>query len=108
MKVYNVWKTDSNGNPIDGSDRILTGSNLYSILKHLAYEEGVLIKETDLFVRCENGEIWHVEYSHVKEIIEGEFEEDELVECNMCGYIMWYNEDDRIIKCVNSECTRCY
>jgi hypothetical protein len=31
----------------------------------------------------------------------------EEVECNMCGSIMWYNEEDGIHECTNSECTRC-
>lgn len=36
--------------------------------------------------------------------MENELEE---VECNMCVDIMWYNEEDGIYECVNSECPRC-
>ena len=34
-------------------------------------------------------------------------DELEEVECNMCGSVMWYNEEDGIYECTNSECTRC-
>ena len=34
-------------------------------------------------------------------------EETEEVECNMCGSLMWYDEENGIYVCTNSECTRC-
>jgi len=34
-------------------------------------------------------------------------EEIEEVECNMCGSLMWYDEESGIYVCTNSECTRC-
>ena len=34
-------------------------------------------------------------------------EEIEEVECNMCGSLMWYDEENGIYICTNSECTRC-
>ena len=65
-KVYNVWKTDFELNPIDGTDRVLTGSNLYNVLKHLAYDEGVTVKQSDLFVTCKNGNVWIVKYAYTQ------------------------------------------
>lgn len=38
--------------------------------------------------------------------LEGKLD-DEEVECNMCGNLMWYNEEDGIYMCTNQECTRC-
>ena len=34
-------------------------------------------------------------------------EEEEEVECNMCGSLMDYNHEDGIYECHNQECTRC-
>lgn len=34
-------------------------------------------------------------------------ETDDIVDCNMCGYMMYYNEECGIYECTNSECTRC-
>jgi len=36
------------------------------------------------------------------------FEEDEEVECNMCGNIMDLLPDESNYVCTNTECTRCY
>lgn len=43
MKKYNVWKADSNGNPIEGTDRVISGISKRAMIKHLAHEEGVNI-----------------------------------------------------------------
>lgn len=59
---YTAWKTDSNLEPIEGTDRILKGSSRKSIVKHIAYEEGVTYKEGDILVRCKDGNIWFVMY----------------------------------------------
>lgn len=32
-------------------------------------------------------------------------DEEEVVECNTCGYIMWYNRELGIFCCSNIECT---
>ena len=34
-------------------------------------------------------------------------DDDEAVDCHMCGNMMWYSEDDGIYVCINQECTRC-
>lgn len=55
---YNVWKSKSNGNPIEGTDRILEGISKRAIMKHLAYEEGVEYQHNDMIVRCNDGTFW--------------------------------------------------
>lgn len=57
---YNAWKSNQKGEPIEGTDRILTGSSKRSILKHLAYEEGVEHQHNDVIIRCQDGTTWHV------------------------------------------------
>ena len=57
---YNTWKAKSNGDPIDGSDRILTGVSKRAIIKHLAFEEGVKHQHNDMIVRCKDGTMWCV------------------------------------------------
>lgn len=57
---YNAWKVDSNGWPIEGTDRVLRGTSVRSIIKHLSYEEGVEYKHGKLSVHCKDGTIWHV------------------------------------------------
>jgi hypothetical protein len=34
---YNAWKAKSNGEPIERTDRILTGVSKRAIIKHLAF-----------------------------------------------------------------------
>lgn len=60
--TYFAWKTKSNGDIIDGTDRVLSGSGRKSVIKHLAHEEGVQYREGNIFVRCKNGDIWFVTY----------------------------------------------
>jgi len=55
---YNAWKSDSNGNPIEGTDRIFTGKSTRSFLKHIAYEEGIEHNHNDVLVRLKNGDMW--------------------------------------------------
>lgn len=57
---YNAWKAKSNGEPIEGTDRILTGVSKRSIIKHLAFEEGVEYQHNDMIVRCKDGTTWCV------------------------------------------------
>lgn len=57
---YNVWKAKSNGEPIEGTDRILTGVSKRAIIKHLAFEEGVEHQHNDMIVRCKDGTTWCV------------------------------------------------
>ena len=44
VKKYNAWKSKSNGDPIEGTDRIFNGVSKRSVIKHL----------------CKDGTIWHV------------------------------------------------
>lgn len=55
---YNAWKATPNGEPIEGTDRILTGVSKRAIIKHLAYEEGVEHMHNDMTVKCKDGTIW--------------------------------------------------
>jgi len=57
---YNAWKAKSNGDPIDGTDRILTGVSKRAIIKHLTFEEGVKHQHNDMIVRCKDGTMWCV------------------------------------------------
>ena len=34
-------------------------------------------------------------------------QETEEVKCNTCDSLMWYDEENGIYVCTNSECTRC-
>ena len=65
QKKYQVWKADSKCEPIEGTDRVLFGSSKKSVVKHLAYEEGVQYSEGDILVRCKNGDVWFVRYSKI-------------------------------------------
>jgi hypothetical protein len=57
---YNAWKANSNGDPIEGTDRIFTGVSKRAIIKHLAFDEDVEHQHNDLLVRCKDGTIWCV------------------------------------------------
>ena len=57
---YNAWKAKSNGDPIEGTDRILNGVSKRAIIKHLAFEEGVEHQHNDMIVRCKDGTMWCV------------------------------------------------
>jgi hypothetical protein len=65
QRTYFVWKTKSNGDLIEGTDRVLSGSSKKSVVKHLAHEEDTQYKEGDTLVRCKNGDIWFVRYSKI-------------------------------------------
>ncbi len=60
INKYHVWKSKSNGEPIEGTDRILTGVNARSVVQHLAFEEGIEPQQSKRLVRCEDGTVWHV------------------------------------------------
>lgn len=60
MNRYNAWKAKPNCEPIEGTDRILTGVSKRAILKHLAYEEKVEYQHNDMIVRCKDGNMWCV------------------------------------------------
>ena len=57
---YNAWKAKSNGDPIEGTDRIFTGISKRAVIKHLAFQEGVKSRHNDMMVRCKDGTVWHV------------------------------------------------
>lgn len=57
---YNAWKTDSNLNPIEGTDRILTANSKRAVVRHLSYEEGVEYVYSSMIVRCKDGTLWCV------------------------------------------------
>lgn len=57
---YSAWKANLNGEPIEGTDRILSGVSKRAIIKHLAFEEGVEHQHNDMIVRCKDGTTWCV------------------------------------------------
>lgn len=57
---YNVWKANSQCEPIEGTDRILLGKSKRNVLKHLAYEEKVEYKHNDRVIKLPNGDMWCV------------------------------------------------
>jgi len=59
-RLYFAWKTDNRGNPIEGIEKTYRGVSKRAVLKHIAFEEGVEFKPTDLFVICKDGTRWHV------------------------------------------------
>ena len=59
-KIFFAWKATSLGEPIEGTDRMFRGISKRSVIKHLAYEEGVDWKHNDMIVRLPNGDNWCV------------------------------------------------
>ncbi len=57
---YQAWKANPNCDPIEGTDRILTGTSKRAILQHLAHEEGVEHNHNDMSVKCKDGTMWFV------------------------------------------------
>ena len=55
---YNVWKTDSKCNPIEGTDKIMRAPSKRWLMNHIAYENGVEILHGSLIVRLPNGDMW--------------------------------------------------
>lgn len=51
---YNAWKADTHCEPIEGTDRIISGVSKRAVLKHLAYEEGVEYKHGNMTVKCKD------------------------------------------------------
>lgn len=66
-KVYHVWKTKANGDPISGSDRYLTGPNRDHIIRFLEEEAGLeKSKYRTGRVVLQNGDKWFVTYLRKK------------------------------------------
>lgn len=62
QKRYMAWKTNSKGEPIEGTERVFKGSTIKNPIRYLAHEEGVSYKEGDIMVKCDNGDRWAVRY----------------------------------------------
>lgn len=60
QKKYSVWLADSNGRPIDGTDRTMIGPSKKYILKYLAVEENISYKGWESFIIRPNGDRWCV------------------------------------------------
>ena len=61
VKKYHAWKAKANTcEPVEGTDRILTGKSKRAILDHLAYEENVVRQHHSLVVRCNDATFWCV------------------------------------------------
>jgi len=54
LKRYNVWKSNSNSDPIDGTDRTLTGPSKRWIMRQITYENNIKYNN-ELIVRLPNG-----------------------------------------------------
>lgn len=70
----------------------------------------VRIYEDLIFTNFKNisGDVKKI-YNSLEEFLKDwDMEEMEEVECNMCGSLMWYDEENGIHVCTDSECTRCY
>lgn len=57
---YLAWKTDSIGNPIEGTDRIFKAESKRNVVKLLAYEEGIEQPHNHFIVRCKDNTNWCV------------------------------------------------
>ena len=57
---YNAWKAKPNCDPIEGTDKILSGTSKRATLDHLAFEEGVKRGHNEMLVRCNDGMLWFV------------------------------------------------
>jgi hypothetical protein len=62
--VYFAWKSDKNGEPIDGTDREFKGESRSNVLKLLSHEEGVDYDITSTNVKCKDGNIWNVRFGY--------------------------------------------
>jgi len=58
MLKFNVWKVNKDGNPIEGTDKIMTATSLRWLMRHIAYMEGVELRLGSKIVRLPNGEMW--------------------------------------------------
>ncbi len=61
LKTYYAWKATSKGEPIENTDRKLTGTSKRAVLAHLAYEEKVPHNQNDMVVQLPNGDFWCVQ-----------------------------------------------
>jgi hypothetical protein len=61
-RQYAGWKTNKNGDPIEGTDRIFLASNRRLVLQLLAFEEQVELNLNASFVICKDGSRWYVRY----------------------------------------------
>lgn len=67
MKIFKAWLVNSKGDPVNGTDRILKGTNKQNVIKHLCYEESVSFESLNpntSFVPLSNGNKWFVIFSH--------------------------------------------
>jgi hypothetical protein len=55
---YLCWRCLPNGDPIEGTDRIINAKSQRAVIKHVAYTEGIDIRHGALIARCDNGEFW--------------------------------------------------
>lgn len=60
MNKYHVWKSKSSGEPIFGTDRIISSVSARKVVQHLAFEEGVEYHHNNRLIRCKDGTIWYV------------------------------------------------
>ena len=57
---YYAWLSDKDSNPIEGSDRIISGPSKRWILEMIAYENKVEHLHNSPIVRLPNGDVWCV------------------------------------------------
>lgn len=56
--TYNIWKCNSNCEPIEGTDRIIKGPSLRWIMRQIAFENKVDPNQSYPIVKLSNGEFY--------------------------------------------------
>jgi len=60
LKRYCAWKTDKDGNPIEGEEKYYTGVSKRRVLNHIAYENNIPYHHNPILVRLNDGTMWFV------------------------------------------------
>lgn len=56
---YNLWKADSSGNPIEGTDVLVEASTLRLAIRWIANREGLNWKQGSISVSTPDGDRWY-------------------------------------------------
>lgn len=57
MNKYNAWLSDSDCNPIDGTDRIILAKSRRDVMKYIASEYGIKLSGNKI-LKLPDGKIW--------------------------------------------------
>ena len=59
IKLFHVWKADSNCEPIDGTDRMIRANSMREVMRMIAFEEKIINHiHNSLIVRLPHGDFW--------------------------------------------------